>query len=200
MTLIKPRKGDLSVPLPNGKGGICYMTVSDPPPEAVPPSSTTLPTNTSSSDPSSPYLVRMVSPVGSYFQVPPHYHPLTTEFFRVLVGTASVTIDNHVHTITPDSGELRIPAGSVHSIDVPTDVHVEMCERVDRDPVKKAKFLYSLLGGGDGRLTSGLEALALCYKDGDGFPSTGWGLLDKMMVYGGGGLGAMLGYGKPLAA
>ena len=186
MTFIKPRDNDAAIDFP--KGGKVYFTVDNPP-------------KPHPNDVQSNYFVRLISPVGNIFYVPPHWHLHTTEFFRVLTGTAYVTIDGTKYTVTPESGERKIPAGSVHSIDVPEDQHVELMERVDPNPLKKAKFLYRLLNN-DGRgpeaaPVAGLEALTIFYQNGDDYPSTGVRMVDKAMVYiGGGCIGTWLGYGK----
>ncbi|PRP79942.1 hypothetical protein PROFUN_05918 [Planoprotostelium fungivorum] len=144
------------------------------------------------------YLVKCISPVGVDFDVPPHWHPNQTEFFRVFCGQVNITVDGVVTTLTPEDGELTIPAGAVHSIHIDAEVHAEFGERTDVDPIKKMLFLRGLIRkGGQAESLSMMQALRLFYEDEDTYPSTGSKTMDRLMVnVVGGFLGTYLGYGR----
>jgi hypothetical protein len=78
-----------------------------------------------------------------------------------------MTLSGVEHTLTPDSPEFRVPAGEVHSIRVPKDIHAEFAERAVPDPLRKARFLHTLMGKhGQPAPLSPLQAMRLFYEDG----------------------------------
>ncbi|PRP87469.1 hypothetical protein PROFUN_00680 [Planoprotostelium fungivorum] len=144
------------------------------------------------------YLVKGISPVGAGFDVPPHWHPNQSEFFRVFCGQVVITVEGVVTTLTPEDGEFTIPAGAVHSIHIDAEVHSEFGERTDVDPIKKMLFLRGLLRkGGQVEPLSMVQALRIFYEDEDSYPSTGSKMMDRLMVnVVGGFLGTYLGLRK----
>lgn len=100
----------------------------------------------------------MISPTNSFFSVPPHYHPLTPEIFRVFSGEVIATIGGIRRTLRPEDGEITVERGVVHSFESPEGVHTEFAEREDGAEVmkKKAHFLMSAvqLGMGGANVSS----------------------------------------------
>jgi hypothetical protein len=88
-------------------------------------------------------------------------------WLRTFTGSVEVTINGVVHTVTPEVGEVHIPMGAVHSILIKKDVHTEMGERVDEDPIQKMQSLRRLMGkGGQEEELRPLQAMRLFYEDG----------------------------------
>ncbi|EIM80271.1 uncharacterized protein STEHIDRAFT_135215 [Stereum hirsutum FP-91666 SS1] len=146
------------------------------------------------------YIVRGISPLGATFLVPPHWHPHTTEYFRVFVGSVTATVSGKTRTITPADGEFEVPKGEVHSLLVPDDVYAEYGERAEGEETekKKSRMLMTLLGkGGQIGELSPVQALRLFFADGDSYPSTGLKPMDIGITYlFGGFFGRTLGFGK----
>lgn len=84
----------------------------------------------------------MISPPNSFFSVPPHYHPLTPEIFRVFSGELTATIGGIRRTLRPEDGEITVERGVVHSFESPEGVHTELAEREDGAEVMKKKSCF----------------------------------------------------------
>lgn len=84
----------------------------------------------------------MVSPTNSFFSVPPHYHPLTPEIFRVFSGEIIASIGGIKRTLRPEDGEITIENGVVHSFESPEGVHTEFAEREHGAEVMKRKSFF----------------------------------------------------------
>jgi hypothetical protein len=88
-------------------------------------------------------------------------------WLRAFTGSVQVTIDGVVHTVTPEVGEVHIPMGAIHSIFIKKDIHTEMGERVDEDPIQKMRSLRRIMGkGGQEEELRPLQAMRLFYEDG----------------------------------
>ncbi|KAJ3505711.1 hypothetical protein NLJ89_g7279 [Agrocybe chaxingu] len=115
------------------------------------------------------YLTRVEIMVGGKYDtedglfVPPHWHPLHDEVFRVIKGRIEVKIGPTTRIYTPEDGEIVIPRRTVHSIRSSKGEHIIMEERTEPMDDEKELFFRNMLESG-GLPTSVLQAAVVAYN------------------------------------
>ena len=82
------------------------------------------------------------------FAVPYHFHPKGHEWMQVRSGYMDFTINSQKTRLTPEMGELHIPAGARHSIFKPKGVAAVVMERSEPDGAGKSLFFEELFALG----------------------------------------------------
>ena len=80
---------------------------------------------------------------GSRFNVEPHFHPNSTEYFVITKGQAHFTLDGKPHTVE-EGGHFVIPRGAVHTVSSPENEFMEFKARGDLDLVAERDFLMQM--------------------------------------------------------
>ncbi|KAF8902603.1 hypothetical protein CPB84DRAFT_1775781 [Gymnopilus junonius] len=98
-----------------------------------------------------PYLARVqVAAItdGETLYVPPHWHEMHDELFRVIKGRLAVMIGKEWRDYVPEDGEIRIPKGVVHSLRGFKGEETIFEERTEPMDPEKEIFFRNLLTDG----------------------------------------------------
>ncbi|KAF8800652.1 hypothetical protein BYT27DRAFT_7148536 [Phlegmacium glaucopus] len=107
--------------------------------------------------------------------IPPHWHELHDEIFRVLKGRLEVRIGNDTRIYVPDDGEVRIPKRVVHSLRFFPGEECIMEEKTEPMDEEKEMFFRNMMGTmGDGVPTKDILQVALIAYHGDLRPAFPW--------------------------
>jgi len=85
----------------------------------------------------------VTSEEGSKFYVEPHFHPKSTEYFKILDGRAHFTLDGKEY-IVERGDNFVIPRGVVHTVSSPESEHMKFKVRGGHDPVAERDFLIQM--------------------------------------------------------